>query len=518
MIEDYVIGLDLGSESARGVLINVGTATVEASYSWEYTHGVMVGELPDGTPLSPFWALQNALDYTQATEAILERLGRGRVILGIGIGCTASTPLPALEDGTPLSERYPEAPHAYVKLWKHAAAQPWADEITAKGGHFLSDYGGRLSANTLLARAAEMAAEAPDLWAETERFIEAGDWVAWQLTGVEKRSFSFAAYKAHYNTELGYPSDIVQGLTAKLGAPHPIGTPVGRLSATWLARTGIEGTPLVAMPVIDSHVVMPAAGAVSTGTLVGALGTSAVFLLLDDQGRPLPKGIEGMARDGVLPGFWCYEAGQASFGDTLAWFVRNFPLAPRREDNFALYNQAAARLRAGENRLIALDWWNGCRVPHADSLLNGMIVGMTLQTTPVHLYRALLDSLCFGARSIMEHLLKGGATIDKVVLTSGLSLSNPELMQLMADVLGNDIHVPQESHLTAIGAAIHATVAIGLAADYDEAAGRFGARDFLVYRPDPAATLIYDTLYDIHRALETDPGNRQAMHGLSRLL
>ena len=515
--DGFLIGLDFGSESARGVLVDAGTGRIEASHTHSYRHGVMSAALPGGKTLPPFWALQDAADYVEAAAAILGTIGGGRAVRGIGLGFTASSPLPARADGTPLSRHHPGEPHAYVKLWKHGAAQPWADRITATGGSFLDGVGGQLSANSLLARAAELADEAPALWAEADRFIEAADWLVWQLTGREVRSGALAAYKANYRPGLGFPANIVPGLLAKLGTPQAVGTAVGPLSAAWRERTGIVGDALVAVPVIDSHMVMPGAGAVTPGTLLGALGTSAVFLLLDDAARPLPAGIEGVALGGVLPGFWCYEAGQAGFGDTLGWFVRTFPRGASAGESFAAYDEAAAALAPGEGRIVALDWWNGNRVPYGDTLLSGLFVGMTQRTTAAHLYRAVLESLCFGARSIMDHMLAGGAPIERVVLTSGLSLASPLLMQLMADILGRDIHVPQKDQLTAVGGAIHGAVAAGVVPDYAEGARRYGAAETRVFKPVTEARAVYDALYRIYRDLGAGTANREAMRALAEL-
>ena len=515
MSEGYLIGLDYGTESARGVLVDVRTGKVEASHTHSYRHGVMTRALPNGEKLPPEWALQHAPDYVEAAEIILRILARGKTVRGLGLGFTASSPLPARVDGTPLSVLFPNEPHAYVKLWKHHAAHAWADRINTAGGDFLEDFGGKLSSEWLLPKAAQIADEAPELWREADRFIEAGDWMVWQLTGQEVRGAGFAAYKAQYRPGIGYPDDLVAGLATKLGAPVAVGKPAGALTPAWRERCGIEGEAIVAVAVIDSHIIMPAVGATEAGTLVGALGTSAAYLLLDDQRRALPTGIEGLARDGVLPGFWCYEAGQAGFGDTLAWFVRTFPRAERLEDNFARYNAAAKELRPGENGLVALDWWNGCRVPFGDSLLSGLLIGLNLETSAVDIYRALLESLCYGARNIVDHFVAGNVPIRRVILASGLSQSNPMLMQMMADVLGRDIAVPQLPHATAISAAIHGAVAAGVVNDYGEGARRYGATKFDQYKPDPEVFSIYDRLYQQYRALSSDAVLRRSMHALN---
>jgi L-ribulokinase len=356
-----------------------------------------------------------------------------------------------------------------------------------------------------------MAEEAPALWGEAGRFVEAGDWLAWRLTGADARSAAFASYKACWRQGLGDPADLVPGLADRLGPVRPVGSPVGTLTPAWRERTGIVGEAVVAVPVIDSHMAVPAAGAVEGGTLVAALGTSAVYLLLDELGCPLPPGIEGRALGGVVPGLWCHEAGQAAFGDVLGWFVRAFPRGATAADSFAAYDAEAASLPPGGSGVVALDWWNGNRVPHGDARLSGLLAGLTLRTTGADLYRALMESLCFGARSIVDRFLAGGMTVDRVVMTSGLSLANPLLMRIMADVLGREVTVPRLAQLTAVGGAIHAAVASGVAADYAGAARRFGAQDWLVYRPDGAARARYEALYSGYRKLGDAEATRDAL-------
>lgn len=516
MASRYIIGLDYGTLSARGVLIDMATGLIVKSHTQAYPHGVMAAALPDGTALPRGWALQEARDYTFAAETILREIGNGLDIDGIGLGFTASSPLPAQADGTPLSQVFPHEPHAYVKLWKHGAAQGWADRINAHGGDFLSNFGGKVSGEWLLAKAWQLADESPALWAGTARFIEAGDWLVWQLTGIEARSLGFAAYKAQFSEATGYPSHLFPGLGDRLSSPLPIGSAAGGLSSEWRARTGIKGRAAVAVAVIDSHLILPAVGATTSGCLAGALGTSAVYLYLAETFRPLPKGIEGVAEDGSVKGLWCYEAGQAGFGDTLAWFVTMVQRSPDVAENFRLYNAEAEALAAGSNHLVALDWWNGNRVPHADSRLSGLLMGLTRQTTPVQIYRALIESLCFGARGVADLYLDGGFPLDRVIMASGLARNNPLLVQIMADVLGRLIEVPEIEHASAVGAAIHGAVAAGTVADYTEGTARFGAREFTAYKPSAQATVAYDKLYGIYREMSAAAVIRGAMHRLDQ--
>lgn len=511
MPKTFLIGLDFGSESARGALIDVASGREGAYHAHPYRHGIMTSALPGGRPLPLGFALQDAADYLEAAEVILSAIGAGRNVAAIGVDFTASSPLPALGDGRAMSELMPDEPHAYVKLWKHAAAQPYAEAINRRGGAFLSNFGGRVSGEWLLAKAAEIAAAAPEVWRRADKFIEAGDWLVWRLTGREARSLDFAAYKAQFSASGGYPDGIAEGLAEKLSLPQPVGSAAGQLSEEWRRRTGIRGEAVVAVAAIDSHAVLPAVGACRPGVLAGALGTSAAYLLLDDEDRPLPAGVEGRAKGAALPGLWCYEAGQAAFGDVLAWFVRTFPRASDLSANFAAYNREAAALAPGENRLVAVDWWNGNRVPYADKALRGLIAGFDLSTSATDIYRALMDSICFGARLIVDQFRDAQAPVERVVLTSGLAKSNPFLLTIMADVLGETVHAPVIDNPTCVGAAIHGAVAAGLVPGFAAGAERFGARRFEACEPDPAREAAYARIYREYRSLSASAEVRQGV-------
>ena len=338
--------------------------------------------------------------------------------------------------------------------------------------------------------------------------------VVWQLTGSEARSLSFASYKAQYSCEHGYPEAGVPGLDRRLAPPHRVGSKAGNMTSDWQRETGIFGPTTVSVAVIDGHVVLPAINAIRSGYFVGALGTSAAYLVLSDSPTPLPRGMEGVAFNGTVPDLWCYEAGQASFGDTLQWFVQTFPLGNSLEESFAAYSEQAAKIGPGESGLLALDWWNGNRVPYADADFSGLIVGLGIHTKAAEIYRTLVESLCYGTRFVLEACLSGGLPIDHVVMTSGLAQRNPLLLQIMADVLGRDLIVPDIDNATAVGAAIHGAVADGLVSDFQQGAQRFGAKKHHTYAPDPVVAETYDRIFHQYTRLAADETLQQAMKNL----
>ena len=215
-MKNYSLGLDFGTLSVRAVIIDTESGEEKATSVSEYAHGVMSSKFIDGSLLPQGYALQHPRDYLESMFSViaecLEKSGVDpALITGIGVDFTASTVLPVMEDGTPLcfTEEFRNIPHAYVKLWKHHAAQKEADEINAlaekTNAPWLKRYGGTISCEWLFPKVLEVLKEAPDVYNSTARFIEAGDWIVWMLTGKESHSVCAAGFKAIWNEEYGYP-------------------------------------------------------------------------------------------------------------------------------------------------------------------------------------------------------------------------------------------------------------------------------------------------------------------------
>ena len=494
----HLIGLDFGTESARAILIRLGSAEVLASAVHPYLHGVIQGRLA-GQTLPLAFALQDADDYLLATEDLIRRVAAhlppGAEVSGLGLAFTSSSPLPTTGEGVPLSRLFPDHPHAYVKLWKHRAeakyAQPFQD---------LSDlefYGGSSSPEWLPAKALELAGESPELWEQAARFIEAGDWLVWQLSGQEVRSTTQAGYKAHFRH--GQLHEQVLSSVGErfggsaLGVP---GTSAGRLSAEWQRRTGLPNRPQVAVSAIDAHAASLGLGLIRPGELTAILGTSACYLLSSDTEQAVP-GISGVVDGGIVPGLFGYEAGQAGFGDILTWFVRTYPAFPgcSEGESFEHYNAQAASLRPGEHGLLALDWFNGCRTPLDRGDLSGLLLGYSPSTSPADIYRAFLESLCFGARRVLETFARSGVVVNRVVLTGGLSEKHGLLVQLLCNVLGRPLEVALGEAASARGAAIHAAVAGQACATFGQAASQLADTRTRTVTPDPRSFPVYERLY-----------------------
>ncbi|TMM13732.1 MAG: ribulokinase [Actinobacteria bacterium] len=534
------LGIDFGTESARAVLVDCADGREIAASVEQYENGVIGERLPapDGEiELEPDWALQDPRDYVRSVQATVPRLladanAAPDDVVGIGIDFTSCTMLPTLADGTPLCtvDGLQREPHAWVKLWKHHAAQPEADRINAVAAErteaWLPRYGGRISAEWFFAKALQILDEAPEVYARADRLIEACDWIVWQLTGVESRSACAAGYKAMWSKRDGFPSsdyfaaldprfeDVVDAKMSRTLLPP--GARAGGLSERGAAWTGLRaGTP-VAVANVDFHASVPATTVTAPGTLVMIMGTSNGHLLLGDELVHV-EGMCGVVEDGVVPGYFGYEAGQSALGDLFAWFVRT--VGGTHEELTA----EAARLRPGETGLLALDWWNGNRSVLVDADLRGLLVGMTLATRPADIYRALIEGTAFGTRVIVEAFEHAGLPVGAIVACGGLPDRNPLVMQIFADVTGRAIAVAGSRQAPALGAAMFGAVAAGAAAGgYDsiDAASRAMAHlSGTTFAPRLEHRDAYDLLYGEYLRLHDlfGRGGDEVMRRLKRL-
>jgi L-ribulokinase len=531
----YSIGVDFGTESGRAVLVDVVTGAELATAVYEYRHGVIDDHLPtpdDDVRLEPDWALQDPEDYLRTFQvtvpAVLSQSGVDPSdVVGIGIDFTACTMLPTTADGAPLCTlpEFRREPHAWVKLWKHHAAQPEADRINAvardRGEEWLPRYGGKISSEWFYSKALQIVDEAPEIYRAADRLIEAADWVVWQLTDIETRNTCTAGYKAIWSKRDGFPSDAYfaaldprfeRVVDEKMSREiTPIGERAGELTERAAGWTGLRPGTAVAVANVDAHVSVPAATVTQPGTLVAIMGTSTCHVLLGDR----PASVEGMCgvvEDGVIPGLFGFEAGQSGVGDIFAWFFETavppdiHQMAQDRDISVPdLLEQQASVLRAGESGLLALDWWNGNRSVLVDGDLTGLLVGATLASKPAEIYRALIEATAFGTRMIIDAFESSGVTVDEIVACGGLPQRNRLLMQIYADVTGREFKVAASSQTPALGSAMFGAVAAGTSRGGHEtiveAAARMARLRDDTYRPNPEQHAIYDELYRDYRTL-----------------
>jgi L-ribulokinase len=519
--DSYVIGIDFGTLSGRAVVVRVSDGAELGSAVLDYPHAVMdTVLLPTGKTLPPDWALQLPADYvavlkTAVPAAVMNAGIDPARVIGIGTDFTACTVLPVIADGTPLNElpEYTDRPHAYVKLWKHHAAQPQADRINAlaaeRGESWLPRYGGLISSEWEFAKGLQLLEEDPELYQRMDHWVEAADWIVWQLTGEYVRNACTAGYKGILQ-DGEYPSedflaalnpDFAQFANEKVA--HRIGQlgeAAGFLSPSAAAWTGLPVGIAVSVGNVDAHVAAPAAQGIDAGQMVAIMGTSTCHVMSSDHLTEVP-GMCGVVNGGIVAGRWGYEAGQSGVGDIFAWYVNNqvparyFEKAEAEGQSIHQYlTDLAAEEPVGAHGLVALDWHSGNRSVLVDHELSGVLVGATLTTRAEQIYRALLEATAFGTRKIVETFNASGVPVTEFIVAGGL-LKNAFLMQLYSDVLRLPLSTIASEQGPALGSAIHAAVAAGTYPDVEAASRAMGKVHRNAYTPNEEHAVAYDKLY-----------------------
>ncbi len=538
--EKYVIGVDYGTLSGRALLVRVSDGAEIATAVFEYPHAVIEDVLStSGAKLPPDWALQVPSDYVDVLKntvpEVLKSSGiNPSQVIGIATDFTACTVLPVKADGTPLSElsEFSKNPHAFVKLWKHHAAQPQADRITdlahLRKEPWIARYGGKISSEWEFAKALQLLEEAPEIYNAMDKWVEAADWIIWQLCGKYVRNVCTAGYKgmlqdgaypSHaYLAELNpkFENFISEKLEHEIGQ---LGALAGTLTAEAASWIGLPEGIAVAVGNVDAHVTAAAANAVNPGQMVAIMGTSTCHVMVSEKFAEVP-GMCGVVDGGIINGKLGYEAGQSGVGDIFGWFANNY--APVSYSAAALsagvdihthLSQLASKQPVGAHGLVALDWQSGNRSTLVDHQLSGLIVGITLATKPEEIYRAIVESTAYGARKIVQTFNESDVPVKEFIAAGGL-IKNSFVMQIYADVLNMPITIIRSAQGPALGSAIHAAVAAGAYPDVVTASAAMGGVAKESYQPNAANAKVYDQLYCHYDKLYEDFGHNGAMHSL----
>lgn len=524
----YSIGLDFGTESARAVLVDTANGNIVATAVKPYKHGVIDDCLiTSGEKLPPDWALQYPQDWLESVQTIIPKVisisqAAPDNIVGIGLDFTACTILPATKDATPLCEieQYKNNPHAFAKLWKHHAAQPQADQVNKlakeQSKEWLARYGGIISSEWLIPKALEILENAPDIYQAADYLIEASDWLPWVLSGKLMRNSCAAGYKDNWHKEDGdIDSKFLADLNPKLANLYSeklaaevvaAATKISGLNAEWAKKLGLKEGTAIGAGIIDAHAALLGGGISSQNQMFMIMGTSSCQLVMSEK-EVLAQGISGVVEDGIVPGLFAYEAGQAGVGDIFAWFVNtqvpNEYHQEAKEQKISIHDllsNKASKLRAGESGLLALDWLNGCRTPLVDAELSGLVLGLSLSTKPEEIYRALIEATAFGNRLIIENFEEQGVKIERLVSGGGLT-KNAFLMQIYADILEREIEIAASNQPSALGAAMLGAVAAGHYSNLKQAIEKMTPKAEKVYYPNSNNKNNYNILYTEYKNL-----------------
>lgn len=549
MSTQYTIGLDYGTNSVRALLVNVANGEEVTSAVWPYAHGTQ------GVILSrdPNLARQHPADYLKGAEVTIRKIlanakksvrgFRPGQIIGLGVDTTGSTPLPVDVNGQPLAfhKTFASNPDAMAWLWKDHTGVAEAAEITETAREmrpqFIAKCGGVYSSEWFFSKILHCLRVAPKVFAAAHSWMELADYVPAALTGTEhldRRTIGVCAagHKAMWNAKWdGYPDkEFLSKLHPKLGALRSrlsrrvasVDRAVGGLTAAWAKRTGLPVGIPVAAGAFDAHLGAVGSG-VAPGTLVKIIGTSTCDIAIcpNDQELADVPGLCGIVDGSVLPGYFGLEAGQSAVGDIFNWWV-NYIQPHGNKLSHKVLDAEAMRMKAGESGLLALDWNNGNRTVLVDQRLTGLLIGQTLYTSPVEIYRALIEATAFGALTIINRFEEYGVKISQVVNCGGIAEKSAITMQIYADVTGRPMKVSGSPQTCALGSAIAGAVVAGAHKNFAAAQRAMASSTPKTYKPNAEAHSVYRELYplykQVHDAFGTKTGSGNLFDVMKRLI
>ena len=521
MVENFVVGLDFGTLSARAVLVSALNGETYAETTYIYPHGVITGSLPSGHSIPDNYALADPSDYRAALIFCLQfvsercRFFNGKIV-GIGIDATTYTMVPCYKSGTSLgeSDELKDDPMAYIKLWKHHGAVAQAKRIerlhkSTGGFPAVECYGKTVNCEWALPKLLETYEESPAVFSKAARFCDLGEWLAWILTDHPVNSLYSAGFKGMFTPDAGFPSEAVLNELSPgfgnafyekfAGKISDYLSPCGYLCEKTAALAGLPAGIPVATPMGDGSMPGVFFCINNPKSLAITVGTSIAMAFVSKKFIPM-TGINGVVKDGIVPGYFSYDAGQPCAGDMLDWFVSN--QVPHEEyvkaEEAGLciheYFSQTANTAPYNCQLTVLDWFNGNRSILNDMSLRGTVIGYSLGTRPSDIYCAMVQGIVCGMRVILEHLEKNGIEFEQLILCGGIAEKNDFVCQQYANILGKRILVCAQKNITALSSATLALIASGTAPD--KAADTLCRRDYTVFEPDMEHRDKYNHIYE----------------------
>ncbi|MBT9394834.1 ribulokinase [Hymenobacter sp. NST-14] len=535
----YVIGIDYGSDSVRAVLVSAHTGQEVA----QAVHPYARWKTKRYCNAARNQFRQHPLDHIEGLEATVRRVAQhvpAAQIKGLAVDTTGSTPGPVNEQGVALAllPEFAENPNAMFVLWKDHTALAEAAEINHKartwGGEDYTRFsGGIYSSEWFWAKIMHVVREDEAVARAAYSWMEHCDWLTLLLTGGElktcKRSRCAAGHKAMWHESWGgLPSEeFLTLLEPRLGGlrerlfeqTYTADEVAGHLSEEWAQRLGLTTDTVVAVGSFDAHA-GAVAGEIEAYSMVKVMGTSTCDIVvapMHEVGGKLVPGICGQVDGSVIPGMLGLEAGQSAVGDLLAWFrgVLEWPLrtllpqsallTPEQQQALreelsdkmmAELNRAAAAVHPDDSQVLALDWVNGRRTPDANQALKGALMNLTMGTDAPQIFRALVESICYGSRLIVERFEQEGIPIQQVIGLGGVAKKSGFLMQTLADVLNRPIKVAESDQAPALGSAMYAAVAAGIHPSVEAAQRAMGNGFAQTYQPNPARVADYQRRYE----------------------
>ena len=544
---EYVIGVDYGSDSVRTIIADAHNGNEIASAVYYYPR--WKEQLYCDAAANRF--RQHPADYVEGLEDTIKRCviqagpSVAANIKAISIDTTGSTPVAVDKTGTPLAllPGFENNPNAMFVLWKDHTSVEEAAQINAHAAKYDTNYlqfvGGIYSSEWFWAKLLHLLREDEQVKNAAFSFVEHCDWIPFLLTGGSdvtqmKRSVCAAGHKILWAKEWGGlpPNEwfasldpLLEGFTSRLFKDtFTSDEAAGIISKEWAERVGLPENVVIGVGAFDAHM-GAVGGQIEPYFLSKVMGTSTCDMLVapvDEVNGKLVAGICGQVIGSIIPNMVGMEAGQSAFGDAYAWFkkVLTWPLynilskssivsadvIKQLTDEAANkiipeLSKQAEQLNIEDVGELAVDWFNGRRTPDANQLMTGAVTGLNLGSDAPKIFRAIVEATCFGAKAIVERFNEQGIPVKGLIGLGGVARKSPFIMQMMADVMDMPIKIHKSEQTCALGAAMFAATAAGIYTKVEEAMNAMGQGFDAEYHPNREKVSIYQRRYEQYKKL-----------------
>ena len=485
--EGFVIGVDIGTSSTKGVLVDLDGRVVHTE----------VREHRVDRP-SPGHVEMNAHVWWDEFVTISRELVRRATapIVSVGVSGMGPCMLLADADGEVLRPAvlYGIDTRAGAQV-ERLAAELGADEV-------LERCGSALSSQAVGPKLAWVAEHEPEVWAAARRLFMPASWLAWQLTDeyVLDHHSASQCVPLYDTVALDWYHAWADPIVGRVELPRLAwpGDAAGVVTAHAASVTGLPVGIPVTVGTIDAWTESISVDAHQPGDLMLMYGTT-MFLINTSRERATHPALWGTV--GAVRGTWNFAAGMATSGAITGWLRELFG-----GPDYAQLIREASESPAGSRGLLMLPYFAGERTPIADPDARGIIAGLTIEHTRGDLFRAALEATAFGVRHNVEQMRRAGADIDRIVAVGG-GTQSALWPQIVSDVTG----LKQEIPSIVIGASYGAArLAAGLV---EGASTDDWVRAGAVLTPDPSRVAIYDRLYELYLALY--PATKEIAHRLA---
>jgi FGGY-family pentulose kinase len=505
----YLMGIDYGTGSVRvGIFDREGNPLAFASEEFGLKH-----------PRSG-WAEQDPDEWwsslVAATRKAMEESGVSpEEIAGISTDATSSTVLAI--DG---NDRHLRP----AIMWMDVRASEQARRLQETGDPALKYNGyGAVSAEWGLPKALWLKENEPETYNNAKHICDCNDWLINRLTGEWAASINIVSAKFYYDRDMGgWPESLYEAVGAEdvLDKFPPnvldLGTGVGGLRKEAAEELSLKPDTPVAQGAIDAYAGALGLGVTEPGKM--ALITGSSHVMIGQAAEPIyGQGFWGAYTDAMIPGQYTVEAGQVSTGSVVAWFKNNFAgdavaeAEKRGVDPYEVLTEMAGKVPIGSDGLIVLDYFQGNRSPHTDPLVRGMMWGLSLGHGPGHVFRAIIEGICYGTEHIFR-TMRGHDFEPRLNVVSGGPAKSDLWMQMHADVSNVPIAFTKVSEGPVLGSAMLAAVGAGIYPDVQTAAENMVHTESTI-EPDPEAHEQYK--FYLERYIETYPQNKDLMHKMT---